>query len=129
VPVLEALKEGTLFELAHEAAATALEPAVAAPEPAVAIAAPAAAPTPEPYLVQALEPSAAGAIVAASAGEEEESFSLDLPAFGSLKRFLHQADAVAKTRPVVARLKKVIEEDASAGLMEPGTDLRAFIKA
>jgi type IV secretion system protein VirD4 len=65
-----------------------------------------------------------------SAGEdEEESFSLDLPTFGGLKKLLDQADAVAKTHPVVARLRKVVAEDASAGLVEPGIDLSAFIRA
>jgi type IV secretion system protein VirD4 len=132
VPVLEPLTEGPLFEPAPEATTAAPEPepvkpAIAAPEPAAAIAAP--APTPEPYLVQALEPAAA-AVAPMSAGEdEEEVFSLDLPAFGGLKKLLTEADAVAKTHPVVARLRKVVETDASAGLVEPGTDLTAFIRA
>jgi type IV secretion system protein VirD4 len=134
VPVLEPLTEGPLFEEAPEAVTVAPEPesvkpAIAAPEPVAAIAAPAPVPTPEPYLVQALEPAAA-AVAPTSAGEdEEEVFSLDLPAFGGLKKLLTEADAVAKTHPVVARLRKMVETDASAGLVEPGTDLTAFIRA
>jgi type IV secretion system protein VirD4 len=132
VPVLEPLKEGPLFEQAPETVTVAPEPepesvkpAIAAPEPAAAIAAHA----PEPYLVETREPATAGIVVGEGTSEEEESFSLDLPAFGSLKKLLNQADAVAKTHPVVARLRKVVEEDASAGLVEPGTDLSAFIRA
>jgi type IV secretion system protein VirD4 len=122
VPVLEPLKEGPLFEQAPEAVA-------AEPEPAAAIAAPAATPTPEPYLVQALEPVSA-AVVPASAGEDdEENFSLDLPALGGLKKLLDQTDVVAKTHPVVARLRSRIEWHASNGLVEPGTDLSAFIRS
>jgi type IV secretion system protein VirD4 len=107
-----------------------VKPVIAAPEPAPAIAAPETIPTPEPYLVQTLEPAVAGGLEAASAGEDaEESFSLDLPAFGGLKRLLNETETVAKAHPVVARLRKVVEEDASAGLVEPGTDLQAFIRA
>jgi type IV secretion system protein VirD4 len=136
VPVLEPLKEGPLFEQAPETVAPAPEPesvkpAMAAPEPAATIAAPAAAPISEPFAVQVLEPAAAGGMVAASAGddEEEEVFSLDLPAFDGLKKLLNDAETVAKSHPVVARLRKVVEEDANAGLVEPGTDLSAFIRA
>jgi len=134
VPVLAPLREGPLFEQAPEAVAAvpepeSVKPAIAAPAPAAAIAAPAAAPTPEPYLVQALEPAAAAVAPMSAGDDEEEVFSLDLPAFGGLKKLLNQADVVAKTHPVVARLKKVVEEDASAGLVEPGTDLSAFIRA
>nr|WP_152713192.1 type IV secretory system conjugative DNA transfer family protein [Microvirga tunisiensis] len=135
VPVLEPLNEGPLFEQAPVAVTAAPEPdivtpAIAVPEPAAEIAPPAAAPTPEPYLVQALEPAAVDAVGPTSADEdEEESFSLDLPAFDGLKKLLNQADAVAKTHPAVARLKKLVEEDANAGLVEPGTDLSAFIRA
>ena len=134
VPVLAPLREGPLFEQAPEAVAAvpepeSVKPAIAAPAPAAAIAAPAAAPTPEPYLVQALEPAAAAVAPMSAGNDEEEVFSLDLPAFGGLKKLLNQADVVAKTHPVVARLKKVVEEDASAGLVEPGTDLSAFIRA
>jgi type IV secretion system protein VirD4 len=80
-------------------------------------------------LVETREPATAGIVVGEGTSGEEESFSLDLPAFGSLKKLLNQADVVAKTHPVVARLRKVVEEDASAGLVEPGTDLSAFIRA
>jgi type IV secretion system protein VirD4 len=112
--------------VAPEPEPKSVKPVIAAPEPAAAIAAPA----PEPYLVETLEPATAGIVVGeGTSGEEEESFSLDLPAFGSLKKLLNQADVVAKTHPVVARLRKVVEEDASAGLVEPGTDLSAFIRA
>jgi type IV secretion system protein VirD4 len=131
VPVLEPLKEGPLFEEPPEAVTPAPEPesvkpAIAAPAPAVAI----AAPEPETIFVETTEPAAVGVMAAASAGEdEEEVFSLDLPAFGGLKKLLTEADAVATTHPVVARLRKVVETDASAGLVEPGTDLTAFIRA
>ncbi|WP_343074048.1 type IV secretory system conjugative DNA transfer family protein [Microvirga zambiensis] len=129
VPVLEPLQERPLFEEAPEAVTAAPEPvkpAIAAPEPVAAI----AAPEPEAIFVETTEPAAAGIVAAAVAGEdEEEVFSLDLPAFGGLKKLLNEAETVAKTHPVVARLKKVVEEDASAGLVEPGIDLSAFIRA
>ena len=56
-----------------------------------------ASPPTELYLVQALEP-AADAVAPTGAGEdEEESFSLELPAFGGLKKLLNQVDAVTNT--------------------------------
>lgn len=134
VPVLEPLREGPLFEPAPEAVAPAPEPepesvkpAIAAPEPMAAI----AAPEPETIFVETTEPAAAaGVVAAASAGDDEDdNFSLDPPAFDSFKTLLNAADKVAETHPVVARLKRVVEEDASAGLLEPGTDLSAFIRA
>jgi type IV secretion system protein VirD4 len=140
VPVLEPLKEGPLFEPAPEAVAPAPEPesvkpAIVAPEPVAAIAAPEpvaaiAAPISEPYAVQVLEPTASEDVAAATAGEdEEEVFSLDLPAFGSLRRLLEESETVAQTHPVVARLRTVIAEDARTGFLEPGTDISAFIRA
>jgi hypothetical protein len=90
-----------------------------------------AAPEPETIFVETTEPAAAaGVVAAASAGDDEDdNFSLDPPAFDSFKTLLNEADKVAETHPVVARLKKVVEEDASAGLLEPGTDLSTFIRA
>jgi type IV secretion system protein VirD4 len=137
---LKSLEEQPLFDEAPKATTNAPEPesvkpALAAPEPA-AFAAPApaaaiAAPEPETIFVETTEPAAAaGVVAAASAGDDEDdNFSLDPPAFDSFKTLLNQAGEVAKTHPVVARLKKVVEEDASAGLLEPGTDLSTFIRA
>jgi type IV secretion system protein VirD4 len=142
VPVLKPLKEGPLFEPAPEAVAPgpepepeSVKPAIAAPEPVAAIAAPEpvaaiAAAISEPYAVQVLEPTASEDVAAATAGEdEEEVFSLDLPAFGSLRRLLEESETVAQTHPVVARLRTVIAEDARTGFLEPGTDISAFIRA
>ncbi len=131
VPVLEPLKEGPLFEPAPEAVAPAPEPesvkpAIVAPEPVAAI----AAPISEPYAVQVLEPTTSEGVAAANAGEdEEEVFSLDLPAFSSLRRLLEESETVAQTHPVVARLRTVIAEDARTGFLEPETDISAFIRA
>lgn len=131
VPVLEPLKEGPLLEHTPEAVTAAPEPAsvksaIAEPEPAAA----SAPPEPETIFVETTEPAAVGVLAPAGAGEdEEESFSLDLPDFGNLMKLLDQADAIAATHPVVAQLRKMVEEDASAGLVEPGTDLRAFVSA
>ncbi|EIM26513.1 type IV secretory system conjugative DNA transfer family protein [Microvirga lotononidis] len=131
VPVLEPLKEGPLFEPAPEAVTAAPEPesvkpAIAAPEPVAAI----ATPISEPYAVEVLERTASEGVVAATAVEdEEEVISLDLPAFGSLRKLLSESEAVAKTHPVVARLRNVVAEEARTGFLEPGTDISAFIRA
>jgi type IV secretion system protein VirD4 len=131
VPVLEPLTEGPLFEQAPETVTAAPEPesvkpAIVAPEPVAAI----AAPISEPYAVQVLEPIASEDVAAANSGEdEEEVFSLDLPAFGSLRKLLKETETVAQTHPVVARLREVIAEDSRTGFLEPGTDISAFIRA
>nr|WP_244627198.1 type IV secretory system conjugative DNA transfer family protein [Microvirga tunisiensis] len=96
------------------------------PQPATAI----EAPEPDPKGGDTIELDSAGVVVAASVhDDEEDDFSLDPPAFGSFEILMQQTNAIALTHPVIARLKRAVEEEASAGLLEPGTDLSTFIRA
>jgi len=89
-----------------------------------------AAPAPDPIVAATMEPATEGVVAAdVTHDDDEESFSLDLPAFDSLKTLMHHTSAIAQNHPVIARLKLAIGEEASTGLVEPGTDLSAVIEA